>query len=76
MGVCCVQKGAISIESNNIYIQKNKKDNHNKNKNERKKNNENNLSEQDDEYNSGPILKLLIQKSQSKIGEKNEAEDI
>ena len=79
MGVCCVQKGAISIESNNIYIQKNKKDNDNKNKNERKKNNysdENNLSEQDDEYNSGPILKLLIQKSQSKVGEKNEAEDI
>ena len=37
MGVCCVQKGAISIESNNIYIQKNKKDNDNKNKNERKK---------------------------------------
>ena len=37
MGVCCVQKGAISIESNNIYIQKNKKDNDNKNKNKEKK---------------------------------------
>ena len=36
MGVCCVQKGAISIESNNIYIQKDKKDNDNKKKNERK----------------------------------------
>ena len=31
MGVCCVQKGAISIESNNIYIEnKIKKDNNNK----------------------------------------------
>ena len=50
-----------------------------KTKMKEKKNNyldENNLSEQDDEYNSGPILKLLIQKSQSKVGEKNEAEDI
>jgi hypothetical protein len=85
MGVCCVQKGAISIESNNIYIEnKIKKDNNNKveknsfeNINNNSKIDENNKSleqKEKDNYSSGPILKLLIQKSQ-RTEEKNEVND-
>ncbi len=82
MGVCCVQKGAISIESNNIYIEnKIKKDDINKveqssfentNKSNKKDQNNKSLEQNEiDNYSSGPILKLLIQKSQ-RTEEKNE----
>ena len=75
MGICCVQKGSISIETNNIYInnkigkniqKQNDKNDNNKNSSPKK----NNL----DNYSSGPILKLLIEKSQNKIEEKSEDE--
>ena len=85
MGVCCVQKDAISIENNNIYIgNKIKKNDINnveissfENINNNKKDENSKPSEQKeiDNYSSGPILKLLIQKSQ-RSEEKNEVNEM
>ena len=72
MGMCCVQKGTISIETNNIYIH-NKIDKNTQKENNNLVQNENN-KKNNDEYSSGPILKLLIEKSQNKIEEKSEDE--
>ncbi len=73
MGMCCVQKGTISIETNNIYIH-NKIDKNTQKENNNLVQNENN-KKNNDEYSSGPILKLLIEKSQNKIEEKSEEEN-
>ena len=73
MGMCCVQKGTISIETNNIYIH-NKIDKNTQKENNNLVQNENN-KKNNDEYSSGPSLKLLIEKSQNKIEEKSEEEN-
>ena len=75
MGMCCVQKGTISIETNNIYIH-NKIDKNTQKENNNLVQNENSIDKKNnDEYSSGPILKLLIEKSQNKIEEKSEEEN-
>ena len=75
MGMCCVQKGTISIETNNIYIH-NKIDKNTQKENNNLVQNENSINKKNnDEYSSGPILKLLIEKSQNKIEEKSEEEN-
>ena len=75
MGMCCVQKGTISIETNNIYIH-NKIDKNTQKENNNLVENENSINKKNnDEYSSGPILKLLIEKSQNKIEEKSEEEN-
>ncbi len=75
MGMCCVQKGSISIETNNIYIHNKIEKNTQKQENKLDVN-ENSLEKKNnDNYSSGPILKLLIEKSQNKIEEKSEDEN-
>jgi len=75
MGICCVQKGSISIETNNIYIN-NKIEKNIQKQNDKIDNNKNSSPKKNnlDNYSSGPILKLLIEKSQNKIEEKSEDE--
>ena len=76
MGICCVQKGSISIETNNIYIN-NKIEKNIQKQNDKNDNNKNSSPKKNnlDNYSSGPILKLLIEKSQNKIEEKSEDEN-
>jgi hypothetical protein len=75
MGICCIQKGSISIETNNIYIN-NKIEKNIQKQNDKIDNNKNSSPKKNnlDNYSSGPILKLLIEKSQNKIEEKSEDE--
>ena len=75
MGICCVQKGSISIETNNIYIN-NKIEKNIQKQNDKIDNNKNSSPKKNnlDNYSSGPILKLLIEKLQNKIEEKSEDE--
>lgn len=75
MGICCLQKGSISIETNNIYIN-NKIEKNIQKQNDKIDNNKNSSPKKNnlDNYSSGPILKLLIEKSQNKIEEKSEDE--
>ena len=74
MKICSIKKGSISIETNNIYIHNKIEKNTQKQENKLDEN-ENSLEKKNnDNYSSGPILKLLIEKSQNKIEEKSEDE--